>query len=224
MARGGRLGVVLSLFAVVVGLVVFTAMAFLRSSPSTVDFTQGHQAGQPVNLTIQTVGAVGFGVHPEWVSYLVQAPSGQWVHTTLWQLPAHTKIHVTILQYDSGSPVRNPELGLVSAQGNGATLNGKPYTLIDSYPGSGVGHTFSIPTLGISVPLPGVDDSAKNFCGTAPCQLNEIHNTIKFTMTTPGPGSYPWQCFVPCGGGWLYGNGGPMQTIGFMDGFLKVVA
>jgi len=33
---------------------------------------------------------------------------------------------------------------------------------------------------------------------------------------------YRWQCFVPCGLGFLYGNGGPMQTIGFMDGFLEV--
>ena len=31
---------------------------------------------------------------------------------------------------------------------------------------------------------------------------------------TPGPGQYPWQCFLPCGLGFLYGNGGPMQTVG----------
>ena len=34
-----------ALLAVAVGLVVFTVMAFLRSSPPTVDFTAGHQAG-----------------------------------------------------------------------------------------------------------------------------------------------------------------------------------
>ena len=223
MTKGGRLGVVLSLFAVVLCLVVFTVMAFLRSSPATVDFTQGHQAGQPLQLTIQTVGALGSGTHASWVSYLVRAPDGTWVHTTLWQLPAHTKIDVTIDEYDSGSPIRNPEIGRVIT-GSGATLNGNSLSLVDSYVGNGVAHTFSIPTLGINVPLPGVNGNAKNFCGAAPCQLNEEHNTIKFSMTTPGPGSYPWQCFVPCGLGWLYGNGGPMQTIGYMDGFLKVVA
>ena len=47
---------------------------------------------------------------------------------------------------------------------------------------------------------------------------------MKFSFMTPGPGQYPWQCFVPCGLGFLYGNGGPMQTVGYMDGFLKVVA
>jgi hypothetical protein len=215
---------VLSLFAVVLCLVVFTVMAFLRSNPATVDFTQGHQAGQPLQLTIQTVGALGSGTHASWVSYLVQAPDGSWVHTTLWQLPAHTKIHITIDQYDSGSPIRNPEIGRVLAAGDTATLNGKSYNLVNSYLGNGLAHTFSIPTLGVNVPLPGVNSDAKTFCGAAPCQLNEAHNTIKFSITTPGPGSYPWQCFVPCGAGWLYGNGGPMQTIGYMDGFLKVVA
>jgi len=29
---------------------------------------------------------------------------------------------------------------------------------------------------------------------------------------------------VPCALGFLYGNGGPMQTVGWMDGFMKVVA
>jgi hypothetical protein len=29
---------------------------------------------------------------------------------------------------------------------------------------------------------------------------------------------------VPCALGYLYGNGGPMQTIGYMDGFMQVVS
>ncbi len=36
------------------------------------------------------------------------------------------------------------------------------------------------------------------------------------------PGHYRWQCFVPCAAGFIYGFGGPMQTIGYMDGFLNV--
>ncbi|MGA8297439.1 MAG: hypothetical protein WB770_10385 [Acidimicrobiales bacterium] len=211
----------LALFAVAIGLIVFTAMAFVRSNPETVDFAEGLAPSQPVNLTIQTVGTIGFGVHPSWVSYLVQTPSGKWVHTTLWKLPAHTRINVTIYQYDSGSPLRNQELGLVT-NAIGATLNRQPYTIFNSNSSFGVGHTFSIPQLGINVPLPGNNPSAKNFCGAAPCQLNEAHNSIRFHFTTPGAGNYRWQCFVPCGLGYLYGNGGPMQTIGYMGGFLEV--
>ena len=47
---------------------------------------------------------------------------------------------------------------------------------------------------------------------------------IRFSFTTPGPGNYRWQCFVPCGAGWLFGNGGGMSQLGYMGGFMKVVA
>ena len=37
---------------------------------------------------------------PDWVSYFVQDPnSKQWVHTTLFSIPAGTTVHVTILGY-----------------------------------------------------------------------------------------------------------------------------
>jgi hypothetical protein len=46
-----------------------------------------------------------------------------------------------------------------------------------------------------------------------------------FSFRTPrNPGVFRWQCFVPCGGGFLDGNGGPMQTIGFMMGNMEVAA
>ncbi len=224
VARGARLAIVGALFAVAAGLAVFTAMAFVRSSPPTVDFTAGHQPGTPVNLTVQTVGSIGFGPHPTWVSYLTETPSGQWVHTTLWDLPAHTRINMTVYQYDGGSPLRNQQIGkVIGTIGDDANLNGKNFRVIDSNSGNGVGHTFSIPTLGISVPLY-ADNGNANLCAVAPCTTKSPHNVVKFSFMSPGPGQYPWQCFVPCGLGYLYGNGGPMSTIGYMGGFLKVVA
>lgn len=219
MNRSRRIAVVATTFAVAAGLVVFAAMAFVRSSPGTVDFTA--QPGKPVDLTIQTVGTIGFGVHPSWVSYLVKSPSGEWTHTTLWKLPAHATVDVTLLQYDSGSPLRNQEVGSVYGV-RSPTLNGAPFTLANSYDSVGVGHTFSVPELGINVPLPGIDPNAKNECGSAPCTLSDAHNTIKFSFNSGSPGMYRWQCFIPCGLGYIFGNGGPMQTVGYMDGFLEV--
>jgi hypothetical protein len=214
-----RIAIVSAIFSVAAGLIVFASMAFIRSSPPTVDFSA--QPGKPINLTIQTVGTIGFGVHPSWVSYLVQSPSGEWTDTTLWQLPAHRQIDVTVLQYDSGSPLRNQEAGSVTGVTD-ATFNGAPFSLTNSNAGNGVAHTFSVPQLNINVPLPGIDPNAKNACGSAPCNLDEAHNTVKFSFDSGSPGSYRWQCFIPCGLGFLYGNGGPMQTIGYMDGFLEV--
>lgn len=224
MSRAGKLGVFFSLVAVGIGLIVFTAMAFLRTNPPTVNLAENHKAGQPVDLTLQTVGSMGRGIHPGWVSYLVKAPNGQWVHSTLWNLPANTKINVTIYQFDSGSPLRNQQIGQVSGvAGSKISLDSKEVSVINSNEGAGVGHTFSVPSLGINVPLAGV--AGDKICGVAPCSTKEWpHNTVKFSFTTPGVGQYRWQCFVPCAAGYLYGNGGPMQNIGYMDGFLKVVA
>ena len=223
MSSGRRVITAVGLFVVAVVGIVFAVIGLL-SEPATVDFTAGHSSGEPVDITLQTVGSMGTGPHPTWVSYLVKSPEGQWVHTTLWQVPAHTRINMTIYNYDSGSPLRNQQIGLVAGTiGNQATLNGKRFKVINANVGNGVGHTFSIPSLGINVPLPGNSGDA-NLCGVAPCTTKSPHEIIKFSFTTPGPGQYPWQCFVPCALGWLYGNGGPMQTVGFMDGFMKVSA
>jgi hypothetical protein len=200
------------------------AVFALAKEPPTVNYAAGHQAGQPVDVTLQTVGAYGLAPHPTWVSYMTMTPQGQWVHTTLWQVPAHTRINVTIYNYDSGSPLRNQQIGLVTGTLSGAmTLNGKTVNVINSNAGNGVGHTFSIPTLGINIPLYGNNSNA-NLCAAAPCTTKSPNNVIKFSFMSPGPGQYPWQCFVPCALGFLYGNGGPMQTIGYMDGFMKVVS
>ena len=224
MKRGARLAIFTALLGVAVALVVMTSMAFLRTEPPTVDYVTSANSRQPVNLTLQTVGAIGYGDNPGWVSYLAREPQGKWVQSTLWDLPAHTRINVTIYQFDSGSPLRNPQRGEVTGVLN-PTLNGARISLLDAASGNGVGHTFSVPSLGINVPLWGVNGNAKNFCNQpAPCPLSAAHNTVKFSFVTPGVGQYRWQCFVPCGLGYLYGNGGPMSTLGYMGGFLKVVA
>ncbi len=221
MPKAGRLATTLVLLALVAGGVAFSVIT-LTSQPTNVAFTA--PAGQPVNITLQTVGSYGSGIHPNWVSYLIESPQGQWVHSTLFQVPENTRINVTIYNYDSGSPLRNQQIGMVQGTTGGtATLNGKPFSVINSNAGNGVGHTFSIPTLGINVPLYGNNGNA-NLCGAAPCTTSSPHQIIRFSFESPGPGNYPWQCFVPCAAGWLYGNGGPMQTVGWMDGFMQVVA
>jgi hypothetical protein len=223
MSFAWKMAVTAVLFLVAVAGAVVLVVALL-GNPPTVDYSsQG--AGQPVNVNLQTVGAFGSGSHPDWVSYMVESPQGQWVHTTLFQVPERTRINVTIYQYDSGSPLRNQQIGQVSGTfGNIATLNGHPFRVINSNKGNGVAHTFSMPSLGINVPLYGNNGNA-NLCGAAPCTTKSPHNIIRFSFESPSTlGSYRWQCFVPCALGWLYGNGGPMSTLGYMGGFMKVVA
>ncbi len=228
----GETGVFMSLaWKVTVTVILFAVAAVaavvlivnLLGKPPTVDFTSD-SPGAPVNVTLQSVGTYGSGSHPTWVSYLVENPQGQWVHTTNFQVPEHVRINVTIINYDSGSPLRNQQLGQVTGTyGNVATLNGKPFRVINSNAGNGVAHTFSMPSLGINIPLYGNNGNA-NLCGAAPCTLSSPHQVVRFSFTSPGPGSYRWQCFVPCGLGFLYGNGGPMSTLGYMGGFMQVAA
>jgi hypothetical protein len=160
--------------------------------------------------------------NPNWVSYYaVDAKDGNWRHVTTYDVPANTLVHVTIWQFDSQTGLRNPFIGQATGtQGGNFLLNGKPTQAIDPDAAS---HVFAIPDIGLSVPLEGVEDSAKNTCTNAPCSLSNAHETISFTFRSPAKGLYRWQCFVPCAAGFIQGFGGPMQTVGYMDGYLKVV-
>ncbi len=174
-------------------------------------------------LNLATVAAAALNdPHPTWVSYYATDANDQhWRHVTTFVLPANTLVHVTIRQFDSQTGLRNPFLAQASGTVGGTfTLNGKQTQTIDPNAAS---HVFAIPEIGLNVPLEGVSDNAKNPCANAPCSLTTAHDTIQFTFRTPGKGLYRWQCFVPCAAGYISGFGGPMQTVGYMDGFIKVV-
>lgn len=179
-------------------------------------------ANPSVKLTIETVAAVGpkLAPHADWVSYLVRDSRGQWRRTTVWTLPAHALVHVTIYNFDGASGLRNPIYGRPTGLVGNEVVDGKPLAAMAPDQPS---HTFAVPELGIVVPVAPVPDNAKNTCDFAPCALSKAHRTITFTFRTAKRGHFRWQCFVPCAAGFVYGFGGPMQTIGYMDGFVNVV-
>jgi hypothetical protein len=160
--------------------------------------------------------------HNTWVSfYAVNATAGDWRHDTTYVVPANSLVQITIYQFDSASGLRNPFISQVAGTVGGVmTLDGKVTRAINPESAS---HAFAIPQLGLSVPLEGVEEEAKNACEQAPCSLANAHHTISFVFRTPAKGLYRWQCFVPCAAGFIQGFGGPMQTVGYMDGFIKVV-
>jgi hypothetical protein len=211
----------LGLGIVVAGVLIgFYVSNWLLSGPPTYD---AQTSSRGARLTIQTVAAVGSQLSPNanWVSYLVRKPSGSWERSTVWTVPAHSLVHVTVYQFDGNSGLRNPFLARTQGLVGQATLDGKAFEQINP---DNASHTFAIPQLGVLVPLEGVPDNAKNQCGYAPCDPKTMaHRTITFTFRTGKKGKYRWQCFVPCAAGFQYGFGGPMQTIGYMDGFVNVV-
>jgi hypothetical protein len=210
-----RLAVIAVVIVAVVALIAWYVVGYLMVSPSTVSLPSA-------NLTLQTVAGLGNGyTEPTWVSYLVKDEKGRWQHTTIFKVPAHALVHVTVYQYDGNSGLRNAFLAKPQGvEGNVITVDGKTVDVVNPDDAS---HTFAIAAYHLVVPLVGVADDAKNQCEQAPCTPDKAHRTITFSFRTGAPGHYRWQCFVPCAAGFIYGFGGPMQTIGYMDGFLDVV-
>jgi hypothetical protein len=217
-AKRGLVAAVLSVVILVaIGLYVGLYLVNVPGSAASTQTAAG------TSLYLATVPAAeGTDPHPTWVSYYaVNADSTKWRHDTTYTLPANTLVHVTIYQFDGQSGLRNPFLSQsMGTVGGNFLLNGKPTRAIDPDTAS---HVFAVPAIGLSVPLEGIADDAKNPCANAPCPLSTDHFTIQFTFRTPGKGLYRWQCFVPCAAGYIQGFGGPMQTVGYMDGFLKIV-
>jgi hypothetical protein len=221
MSRNARIATIVAATAVALLLIGAYVVSFLLAGPGTVAAATTPGAAPTANLTLQTVAAISTGPHPDWVTYFVKDAGGHWRHSTVFQLPAHATVHVTVENYDGASGLRNPFFGLPRGISGPMKVDGKPLAVLDP---SLASHTFAVPDLGLSVPIEGVPDAAEDQCeGTAPCGTNLAHETITFTFHTGKPGTYRWQCFVPCAAGWQYGFGGPMQTFGYMDGFLKVV-
>ncbi|HSP65042.1 MAG TPA: hypothetical protein VLO10_02525 [Candidatus Deferrimicrobium sp.] len=202
MNRRGALTVLAFLAAGV--LVGAFAVNYIHNSPSAIASqpSSDTNAGSPVvDINLTTVAQVGTGDHPNWVGYLP---------TTYFKVPPNSTLRITIDQQDGASGLRNEYYSLVRGTiGDSMTVNGKTMQAIDP---TTAAHSFAVPDLGVNVPLLAVDPSAP--AGSS--------NKIVFSFKVPASGIYHWQCFVPCGAGTLYGLGGPMQTLGYMDGQIEV--
>jgi hypothetical protein len=215
---GMRLVVVLLGVAGLAALVTVFVVGFVLKTPEPLTATPA-TGGQGVGIHLEVVGAVGTALeyprpndpHPAWVGYLP---------TTTFKVPANSVVTMTIDQEDTPSGLRNPfwakARGIVGGtfhmkffDDKGNPQEGDFSSLDDP---ANAAHTFSIPDLNVFVPLEGVNANAPP----------NSTNVITFSFRTGAPGVYRWQCFVPCGSGTIYGNGGPMQTIGYMGGFLVV--
>ena len=210
-------GILAALLALFIGNFVVRTPPALTASPATI--AQRNSPAQNAFIHLEVVGSVSSAItfprpddpHPTWVSYLP---------TTVLKVPANSDVTMQIDQEDTPSGLRNPfwaqAIGI-----DGGTFHmtyfddqGNPQAGdFSSIPDAATAaHTFAIPDLGVFVPLAGLNAAAP--AGSM--------NVVTFSFKTGKPGVYHWQCFVPCGSGTIYGNGGPMQTMGYMTGFLIV--
>ncbi len=227
MSLPARVATLLIAFVAVAVVVTFVAVHFILSSPPVENYTPYASGGQ-VNVVLQTDPQNTVTNKPDWVSYFIQDPrTKQWVHTTYFAVPAATKVNITIEGYDGCTPLRNPVWGKVTGTIGGVEyVNGTAVSQLNSWSGCNVQHTFTMAGLGINVPIasPTTLNQNNNLCGTSPCTSGP-HQVVTFSFMTPAKGgTFRWQCIVPCGGGYVDGNGGPMATPGYMSGQMEVQA
>ena len=241
MSVPARAAALIAAFLIVVGAGVFVSLYFIGSATTQLTTVHYAASGGQVNVALQEDPSNNTATKPNWVTYYTQDPTTkQWVHTTLFSVPADTKVNVTIYGFDGCTPLRNNFWGQVQGTiGNMVTVQqfsntntalgpAQTESFINSWADCTVAHTFAIPGMGLYVPAasPNAVNSKKNLCGAPPCTPTSggAYATTTFSFIAPHTtGAYRWQCLIPCGGGYVDGNGGPMQTLGWMAGFMYVV-
>ena len=145
--------------------------------------------------------------------YWVLTPNGLDSSVNI-SLPAHTLIQMTIIDFDSASALPAQFAQVSGTVGNlvyvinGTTAAGENINLTSAAavsslnPNTEVAHTFTVPQLGLNIPV------AANSIEVANFYINQT-------------GTFLWHCEDPCGYG-PYGWAGPMSAPGWMEGNVTV--
>jgi hypothetical protein len=190
-----------------------------RTTATTTLTTGSSNASAPYVLTLVITTENQFnstvGDQP---TFYVLGPDGL-QSTAQINLPANRLIKLIIVNYDEGSAnltdpkyatatgVVNNRITLVNNTLVNSTMGSSGILIrgvenVSSLPESEIGHTFTIPSLGINVPVATLSTEV-----------------AYFTLSTPG--KYSWFCMTACGSG-SDGLGGAMSTPGWMSGSVVV--
>ncbi len=171
---------------------------------STATFATAEPAANPATSTVRLSLVIETGAmthRPGWPKYLANGGSSAQI-----DLPSHALVNVTLRSYDTGTAPPAASYSTVQGTLDGdMRVDGQTVTALAA---GQIAHTFTIPALGVNVPVPAVT-------GDTP------YVTLTFTFRTGAAGTYTWQCYAPCGTG-PTGWGGPMITPGFMTGSVVV--
>ena len=204
------LGVMVVAFAVITAAGLGSYIATSTSQPSVTTIQQG---GTAYRLTLIEPMNTGWNATTAQPKFYVVGPGGLGSSASI-SLPVKTLIQVTIVSYDTPTPGSTDQQGRVSGTVSGTVflINGTAASMssmpeqwgqnVTSVPGAGLAHTFTIPQLGVNVPVVGGD--------------TEIAY-IYFTTS----GTYTWLCETPCGFG-PTGSEGAMSAAGWMTGSITV--
>ena len=181
MSVAARAAALIVAFLGVVGLGIFVAVYYIGAATTQLPIVHYTASGGQVNVVLQEDPQNDSTTRPDWVTYYTQDPATkQWLHTTLFSVPANTKVNVTIYGYDGCTPLRNNYFSQVQGTIGGTVTvsqfdqNGKEYvtnkttSVINSWSNCNVGHTFAIPELGVFVPVASPTPSSRRITCAVP--------------------------------------------------------
>lgn len=205
---------------IILGILVVVAMDSIYvgthySNPNLVTTQPNNSTQQtgPFRLTLMEIMDTAWNSSVAQPQFFVLGTNGLQPAVNI-QLPVHTLIQVTIISYDT------PTASSTDSQGNvTGTVGGTVYLIngtsamgtdvsqhwsqnVTSVPGSILAHTFTIPQLGINIPVVGGDTEI------AYLYLNQT-------------GTFQWICLPACGFGQM-GMLGAMSKPGWMEGQVTV--
>ena len=160
-------------------------------------------APPPVTVHVATVVMTGGMIkHSGWPIY---QPSD-------FTVPKGATVDMTIYNYDNGTaPLPSSMAMYAKATGvSDLTEGGQTVTTVAA---AQVSHTWTVPQLGINVPL-GVAPAAAANGAKQPL-------VVTFSFKATKSGTFTWKCMAPCGSG-SDGMSGAMATMGSMEGQLTV--
>lgn len=142
---------------------------------------------------------------------MIKKPGWPMIQPADITVPKGATVNMTIYSYDDGAAALPSSLAMYyKATGvTNLTENGQAVTTATA---SNLAHTYTIPTLGINVPIEAT--VAAGASGRTPM-------VVTFTFKADKSGTFTWQCYAPCGSG-SDGMGGAMVTSGYMKGSLTV--
>ncbi|MBX5466152.1 MAG: hypothetical protein K6U14_01475 [Firmicutes bacterium] len=138
---------------------------------------------------------------------MIHKPGWPQFQPSTFTVPKGATVRLVITSYDDGTaplPANSPFLKVQGLVTPDETVNGQPVSAVAP---DQVAHTFTIPALGVNVPIP-----------AAPTGKTV---TVTAEFVAQKAGTFTWQCEAPCGTG-ASGWGGPMITPGYMTGTVTV--
>ena len=126
-----------------------------------------------------------------------------------WSVHVGDTVILRITSYDTGTaPLTGSQMMFDRVEGTlggTETVDGRPVRAVAN---EDVAHTFTVVGLGLNLPIPVAPAG-----GTV---------TVEARFVARRAGDFVWQCYAPCGSG-AGSMGGPMSTMGWMEGKVQVL-